>query len=129
MSTVPDEWITAEAVEREVLRGTESGGRVVYWHQQLSSFMFFKEEDNKTHQQELKCLGIDILKGMIINVSHGKTLKVESTRLFPMEVDYYGIQCSQYMLLGHDTDGDTNEEDIELLPYLYLTKKDRNNAV
>ena len=119
------ESLTSEDVQAEVLCNINSGANVIYWHHQLSCFMYMKDEDKKNYKQELKRLGCNVFKGKIRNVLHGEILRLENKRLYPMEVDYYGIKCRPYTLLGNDT----NANDIEMLPYLYLNRKDHDRAV
>ena len=47
-STMSVELLTTEDVQAEVLCNMNSVANVIYWHHQLSCFMYMKDEDKKT---------------------------------------------------------------------------------
>ena len=90
---------------------------MIYWHHKARQFTYLIAEDREDYRSELKRLKRAIKNGDIVSVSSGETISIGNESLFPVLVEFRGVQCPAYFLLSESCMGNF----IDFTPYFFRT--------
>ena len=103
----------------------KNNARMIFWHHRVQSFMFLLARDKDQYKEMMNKVRDQLADGSVIKVTAGETLTIDGIELFPIEVEYRGVQCGPYFLLTKRC----MLADLDKTPYFFRTAEKRDNAI
>ena len=117
--------LSLDVLERELKYAIENNAAMIYWHHNLGAFMYFLVSDRDRYREEMMNVRNNIRDGLIITISAGEAITLNSTNLYPMELKIRDAPCYAYMLVRRK--GKTS--DAEKTPYFFKSQKTRDDVI
>jgi len=117
--------LSLDVLERELKYAIDNDVAMIYWHHNTGAFMYFLVSDRDRYREEMMNVRNNIRDGLIITISAGEAITLNSTNLYPMELKIRDAPCYAYMLVRRK--GKTS--DAEKTPYFFKSQKTRDDVI
>lgn len=95
---------------------------LIYWCHSIGHWKYVVGSDTTPFKQEMKNLIEQIKNGKIVNVNQGVVVDVMGTQLYPIEIEFKGVQCHAYRLVAKRG----NTHDLNMTPYFFPSEEKRD---
>ena len=117
--------LSLDVLERELKYAIDNDAAMIYWHHNMGAFMYFLVSDRDRYREEMMNVRNNIRDGLIITISAGDPITLNSTNLYPMELKIRDAPCYAYMLVRREGE----MSDAEKTPYFFKSEKKRDDVI
>jgi hypothetical protein len=114
-----------DSLEQSLANAIENDAALIYYHHGLETFTYLIASDKAKFQEELKNLKRNIRSHLISEISAGKTININGTDLFPMDLRINNQPCFAYMMLKKQG----RMDDADDTPYFFRSQQKRDEII
>ena len=117
--------LSLDVLERELKYAIDNDAAMIYWHHNLGAFNYLLASDRDRYREEMRNVRNNIRDGLIVTISAGDPITLNSTNLYPMELKIRDAPCYAYMLVRREGE----MSDAEKTPYFFKSEKTRDDVI
>jgi len=117
--------LSLDVLERELKYAIDNDAAMIYWHHNLGAFNYLLASDRDRYRGEMRNVRNNIRDGLIVTISAGDPITLNSTNLYPMELKIRDAPCYAYMLVRREGE----MSDAEKTPYFFKSEKKRDDVI
>ena len=117
--------LSLDVLERELKYAIDNDAAMIYWHHNLGAFNYLLASDRDRYRGEMRNVRNNIRDGLIVTISAGDPITLNSTNLYPMELKIRDAPCYAYMLVRREGE----MSDAEKTPYFFKSQKTRDDVI
>ena len=117
--------LSLDVLERELKYAIDNDAAMIYWHHNLGAFNYLLASDRDRYRGEMRNVRNNIRDGLIVTISAGDPITLNSTNLYPMELKIRDAPCYAYMLVRREGE----MSDAEKTPYFFKSEKTRDDVI
>ena len=119
------ELLRLEDLDAQIVTALNDDAAVIYWQHSFFKFDWLRVSDRSNYQEALQNLQRGVRNEDILSVKAAESFQVQERTLYPMELEFWGMECYAYMMIRRRGLMD----DAVKTPYLFVSQSPRDKAV